>query len=294
MPRPGRRRTAEHPLNGSARTSDGVELRYTSAGHGRPVVLVHGWCQSAAGWRHQIDGLASACRVIAYDQRGHGQSGKPAHGHTVHRLAADLHDLLTGLDLDRVVLAGHSMGCSVTWAYLELFGADRLAGLVIADGAPCLTAGPGWSEQARADAGALFTPEEITSACAALTGPGDPEAAARGLIDSMLTPGASTELRDWLTRQNLLAPREFAAKLLGNHACQDWRDLIPRITLPALVIGGRASLIPWPAAAWTARQVPGARLEIFEADEGGQHFTFLENPAKFNQLLAGFIASAIR
>lgn len=110
----------------------------------------------------------------------------------------------------------------------------------------------------------------------------------------MLTPGASTELREWLTRQSLLAPRAFAAKLLRNHACQDWRDLIPRITLPALVIGGRASLVPWAAAAWTALQVPGARLEIFSADEGGQHFTFLENPAKFNQLLADFIASATR
>ena len=281
-------------MTGSARASDGVELRYTQAGRGRPVVLVHGWGQSAAGWQAQIDGLAGRYRVIAYDQRGHGQSGKPAHGHTVHRLAADLHDLLTGLALDGVVLAGHSMGCSVTWAYLELFGTGRLAGLVIADGAPCLTAAPGWSEQARADAGALFTAEEVTSACDALTGPGDPAAAARGIIDSMLTPGAGAELRDWLTRQNLLVPRPFAAKLLCNHAHQDWRELIPRITLPALVIGGRASLIPWAAAAWTARQIPGARLEIFNADEGGQHFTFLENPAKFTQLLSGFIASTPR
>jgi non-heme chloroperoxidase len=279
-------------VNRSARTSDGVELRYAEAGHGRPVVLVHGWCQSAASWQHQVDGLAGRFRVIAYDQRGHGQSGKPAHGHTVHRLAADLHDLLTGLGLDRVVLAGHSMGCSVTWAYLELFGADRLAGLVIADGAPCLTGRPGWGEQARADAGALFTAEDVTTACDALTGPGDPAAAARDVIDSMLTPSASAELREWLTRQSLLAPRAFAAKLLCNHAHQDWRDLIPRITLPTLVIGGRASLIPWAAATWTARQIPRARLEIFDAGEGGQHFTFLENPAKFNQLLVGFIASA--
>ncbi len=186
------------------------------------------------------------------------------------------------------------MGCSVTWAYLELFGPGRLAGLVITDGAPCLTSGPGWSEEARAEAGAVFTADEVTSACDALTGPGDHAAAARGVIDSMLTPGADAELREWLTRQSLLAPRAFAAKLLYNHAHQDWRDLIPRITLPVLVIGGRASFVPWAAAAWTARQIPGARLEIFSADEGGQHLMFLENPAKFNQLLACFIASATR
>lgn len=217
---------------------DGTELAYTQAGRGRPVVLVHGWCQSTATWTHQLDGLSGRCRVIAYDQRAHGRSAKPAHGHTIHRLAADLHDLLTGLDLGNVVLVGHSMGCSVAWAYLELFGPDRLAALVLADGAPCLTSRPGWPAGTRADAGAIFTPTQLARTCAALTRPGDPAVAARAVTDSMLTPAASTRLREQITRQNVLVPRDFAAKLLFHHASMDWRDLIPRIRLPVLVTGG--------------------------------------------------------
>jgi non-heme chloroperoxidase len=275
-------------------TGDGTELACTQAGQGQPVVLVHGWCQSAAGWNHQIEGLAGQYRVIAYDHRGHGRSAKPARGHSIHQLAVDLNDLLADLDLDNVILAGHSMGCSVIWAYLESFGPCRLAGLILADGAPCLTTRPGWPTQARASAGALFTPGQLAATCAALTRSADQAAAARAVTDSMLTPAATDRLREWLTRQNLLVPREFSANLLHDHASLDWRDLIPRIRLPALVIGGRASLIPCAAAVWSAQHIPGARLEIFGKDEGGQHFMHLENPAKFTQLVADFIASAGR
>ncbi|HIJ39662.1 MAG TPA: hypothetical protein HPP90_01090 [Deltaproteobacteria bacterium] len=70
---------------------------------------------------------------------------------------------------------------------------------------------------------------------------------------------------------------------------QDWRDVIPRLSLPTLVVGGRVSAIPWKSVEWTARQVKGSRLEIFEEDEGGNHFMFIENPSKFNRIVADFI-----
>jgi non-heme chloroperoxidase len=59
---------------------------------------------------------------MAVDHRGHGRSDTPAVGYHVHRLAADLHDVPSALDLREVTLLAHSMGCAVTWAYLELFG----------------------------------------------------------------------------------------------------------------------------------------------------------------------------
>jgi pimeloyl-ACP methyl ester carboxylesterase len=64
------------------------------------------------------------------------------------------------------------------------------------------------------------------------------------------------------------------------------------IKLPAPIIAGRASVVPWTVAEWVAHEVPGARLEIFEQDEGGSHLLALENPTKFNQLVREFIDAA--
>ena len=109
-------------------TADGVHLRYIDQGAGRPVVFVHGWLSCAEHWRPVAAPIAGMARAVTYDQRGHGASDGTEHGWTVHRLARDLDELLAALAISGAVLVGHSMGCSVIWAYLELFGASRVTG----------------------------------------------------------------------------------------------------------------------------------------------------------------------
>jgi non-heme chloroperoxidase len=111
----------------------------------------------------------------------------------------------------------------------------------------------------------------------------------RSAVAGMLTPSASATLREQVITWNLRVDGRFGAALLRNHALQDWRREIARIALPALVIAGRASVVPWTSAAWIAEKIPGARLEIFEPDDGGSHLLTLENPTKFNRLLREFV-----
>ncbi len=108
----------------------GTVIRHLEAGDGRPLVLLPGWSQSAQTFLHQLATLSQSWRVLAIDHRGHGESSAPEIGYHIHRLAADLRDVLVARDLDGVHLLGHSMGCAVIWSYLELFGRDRLASLV--------------------------------------------------------------------------------------------------------------------------------------------------------------------
>jgi len=269
-------------------TGDGVQLHYLEAGSGPTLVLVHGWSQSAEQFRHQIDGLSDRYHIVAFDQRGHGESEKPDHGYKIQRLATDLHDVLVALDLHDVTLLGHSMGCSVSWCYWDLFGSDRLAKLVLVDEPPLLTSNPTWTQEQADAAGAIFTPASVTDTCNALAGP-EGEAVTRGFIGGMLTSACPDAVKEWIIQRNFRMARAHAATLLYNHCHQDWRDVIPRIAVPTLVVGGRVSLVPWTSMAWTAAQIPGARLEIFEEAEGGQHFMFVENPEQFNRLLAEFI-----
>jgi len=272
----------------SVTVSDGVKLSYLEAGAGRPLVLVPGWSQTAAQFRHQIEGLSGSHRVIALDMRGHGESDKPAHGYKIQRLAKDVRDVLEALDLRDVAILGHSMGCSVLWCYFDLWGADRIGRFVFCDEPPMLTSNPAWSAQETENAGAIFSPEAVTQTANALAGP-DGVATSRGFVGGMVTSAMPAQTLEWMIEENLKLPRAHAATLIYNHCHQDWRDVIPRIDVPALFIGGRVSLVPWKSVAWAAAQVKGARLEIFEEAEGGQHFMFEENPVRFNRILAEFI-----
>jgi non-heme chloroperoxidase len=272
----------------SVTTSDGVRLNVLEAGSGRPLVMVPGWSQTAAQFRRQIEGLSDRYRVIALDMRGHGDSDKPAHGYKIQRLAKDVWDVLRALDLKDVAILGHSMGCSVLWCYFDLFGAERIGRFVFCDEPPMLTSNPAWSAQQAEDAGAIFTPEAVTQTMNALAGP-DGVATTKGFVGGMVTSAMPADTLAWMIEENLKLPRGHAATLIYNHCHQDWRDVIPRIDVPCLFIGGRVSLVPWKSVAWAASQVNGARLEIFEEAEGGQHFMFEENPAKFNRIVADFL-----
>src|SRR6516164_9061960 len=112
-------------------TSDGVQLSYIRQGSGRPIVLFHGWSQCAEEFKHQIEPLSTRCDVVALDQHSHGESQKVSYGLKISRLSKDLYELLTELDLNDVALLGHSMGASVIWGYIDLFGPERLSRIIL-------------------------------------------------------------------------------------------------------------------------------------------------------------------
>jgi pimeloyl-ACP methyl ester carboxylesterase len=273
---------------GHVTTSDGVRLHYLEAGSGKPVVMIPGWSQTAAQFKYQIARLHDRYRLIALDMRGHGESAKPAFGYKIARLSKDLHDVLVALDLREVTLLGHSMGCSVIWSYWDLFGAERLAKLILVDQVPFILSNPAWSPAELETSGAIFTTEALYEMYNALAGPNGVETT-QSFIGGMVTSAMSAEEKAWMIERNLRLPRLHAATLLYNHATQDWRDLIPRITLPTLIVGGRGSLVPWQSQVWIHEHIPGSRLEIFEEHEGGKHFMFIEGAEKFNRLLAEFL-----
>src|SRR2546425_7010514 len=83
-------------------------------GSGRPLVLVHGLGGTGAAiWKHLIGPLARELRVVVYDLRGSGRSEVTPGRTTVEEHAADLEALIERLELDRVLLMGHSLGGSI-------------------------------------------------------------------------------------------------------------------------------------------------------------------------------------
>ena len=270
------------------KTSDGVQLHYLEAGSGPPLVMIPGWSQSAEQFKYQIEGLSDRCHCIALDMRGHGESEKVDFGYKIQRLAKDVHEILTGLGLDYVALLGHSMGCSVIWCYWDLFGAHRLSKLILADEPPFLIANPAWDDKELETSGATFDAEAVVNTSNALAGP-DGEATTIDFIGNMVTSSISEEEKAWIIRRNMKLPRQHAATLFYNHCAQDWRDVIPRINIPTLVIGGKASVVPWKSQVWIHEQIPDSKIVLFEENEGGQHFMFIEGAEKFNRTVLEFL-----
>jgi pimeloyl-ACP methyl ester carboxylesterase len=273
-------------------TSDHVNLHYLEAGAGRVLLFIPGWSQTATMFRPLIDDLSRDHRVVAIDMRGHGESTKPSHGYRIARLAKDLSEFLASSDFTDVTLIGHSMGCAVIWSFLELHDTKNISRLVFIDQAPVVTAWPGWSENEKALSGALHDAGSLFEAVSALSGPDGPAVTAEYVRNRLFTRNFPAAGLDWVVSENLKLPRDHAARLLLELAAHDWRDAIRRITLPTMIFAGRASIFHPASQEWIARQIPGACIEIFDEDEGGSHFMWLENPAKFTCLLRNFLCAA--
>ena len=106
--------------------SDGVKLHYLQAGEGETVVLLHGFSGSAVGLYLEpgtIDALVAAgFRVVAVDQRGHGDSDKPHDADSYGlEMVEDVRRLLDHLEVNEVHLAGYSMGAKVANTFRERY-----------------------------------------------------------------------------------------------------------------------------------------------------------------------------
>lgn len=103
---------------------------------GPPIIFVHGLTANAFSFQAFADDLSRDHRVFAYDLRGRGESDKPETGYSIPIHAADLAELIDELDLDRPIIAGHSLGALIGLYFATQYK-DKLSKLILIDaGAP--------------------------------------------------------------------------------------------------------------------------------------------------------------
>ena len=264
-----------------------IDIHYEDHGTGQPVVLIHGYPLSGRAWDKQVPVLLDAGhRVITYDRRGFGQSSQPTSGYDYDTFAADLNTLLEHLDLRDAVLAGHSMGTGEVTRYLSRYGSDRVAkGVLVSPIPPYLLQAPdnpdgvpaslfdGFAQAARADTPAWM----------------------KGFLDNFYNVdtlrGTLVSDQAWQASWNLAVTASATAAV----ACistwtTDFRDDLPKIDVPILVIQGDADqVLPLDK---TGRRLPAlikdARLTVVE---GGPHAIPWTHADQVNTALLGFIRS---
>jgi non-heme chloroperoxidase len=265
-----------------------IEIYYEDHGAGQPVVLIHGYPLSGRAWDKQVPALLDAgYRVITYDRRGFGQSSQPASGYDYDTFAADLHALLEHLDLRDAVLAGHSMGTGEVTRYLGRYGSERVAkGVLVAPIPPYLR---------QADDNPDGVPESLFEGFAQAAR-ADTPAWMKGFLDNFYNMDSPRGLRGtrvsdqaWQASWNLAVTASAIAAVacIGTWAT-DFRDDLPRIDVPVLVIHGDADqVLPLDK---TASRLPGLIKDMhLVVVEGGPHAIPWTHADQVNTALLDFL-----
>jgi pimeloyl-ACP methyl ester carboxylesterase len=118
----------------ASRTAEinGVKLHYFTAGHGTPLILLHGYAETSLMWKPIIPQLAKRFTVIAPDLPGIGDSDIPADGLDMKSAAVRIHDLVKSLGVQKAEVVGHDIGLMVAYAYAAQFPAE-VSKLVLMD-----------------------------------------------------------------------------------------------------------------------------------------------------------------
>ena len=112
-------------------TANDIQIYYEIHGSGQPLVLISGLGYGLWQWHRMVPGLSEHFQVIVYDNRGAGQTDKPAGPYSASMMAADLAGLLDGLGVEKTAVLGHSMGGFIA-QQLVLDRPDLVSHLILA------------------------------------------------------------------------------------------------------------------------------------------------------------------
>ena len=263
-----------------------VEIYYEDHGSGKPIVLIHGWPLSGRSWEAQVPALVAAgYRVITYDRRGFGWSSQPWSGYDYDTLAADLHGLMTHLDLKNATLVGFSMGGGEVARYVATYGTERVAKTVFAGAVP-----PYLYKSADNPDGGLDD-ATIAQFKAGVT------TDRMAFLDTFTTGFFSVGGKLQVSEAQRVYARDIAAfaSPKGTLDCihafsyTDFRADLAKFNLPTLVIHGDSdAIVPFEVSgARTHKSIAGSQLHVIK---GAPHGFNLSHAAEFNKALLEFLA----
>ncbi|MER6268077.1 alpha/beta hydrolase [Streptomyces sp900105755] len=239
-----------------------------------PLLLVHGHPFDRTMWHPQQTAFAATRRVVAPDLRGYGTSPVTPGRTPLSRFAADLAELLDTLGVRTCVVAGLSMGGQIAMECYDRLGPERVRGLVLAD---------------------TFADPETPEGRRARNAMADRllREGMRGYADEvlakMVAPDARPDVKAHVHRMMTAThPEGAAAALRGRAERPDYRPLLAKATVPALVVvGADDEYTPVSDAEAMHALLADSTLRIID---GASHMPNLERPAEFNRALGEFLA----
>jgi 3-oxoadipate enol-lactonase/4-carboxymuconolactone decarboxylase len=241
-----------------------IYFRLEGSPHKPLLVLVHALGADHGLWDPQMPALLRHFQVLRLDLRGHGASDAPAGEYSIAQLAGDV---LSAVPRERFSYCGLSLG-GMIGQWLGANHAHRIERLVLANTSP------------RAADPNLF---EVRRKTVLAEGIGAIEPVVMGRFFSSPGSAAADSIRATLLATDAAGYAGCCAAIRD----MDHRPLLPRITVPTLVIGGDADVsTPWTGHGEVlASQIPKARAAKIEA----AHLSNLERPSTFTNAVLEFL-----
>lgn len=256
---------------------DGHSIAYRAAGHGPPLVLLHGFLCDSRCWRAQLSGLADQFTVLAWDAPGAGLSSDPPDSFTVTDWADALAGFLDDLDFQHAHVLGLSWGGLLAQEFYRLYP-SRIDRLVLAD------TYAGWKGSLSAD-----TVEKRRARCYR-----DALRPARQVVAEWVPV-------EFFNNASVELAAEMASVVADFHplgfrlmtralADTDTSGLLSTITVPTLLVWGNGDLrSPLSVAQQFLEAIPRSKLVVIP-DAG--HVSNMEKPDEFNATVRRFLVSA--
>ena len=247
---------------------DGVEVAAKVHSTGDlTVVLLHGWMCDQTYWENQVPALSGRYGVVTIDLAGHGLSGTDRQDWTIASLAEDVAAVVSELQLENVVLIGHSMGGRVA-----LDAARLLPGTVLGViGVDTLH-----------DADEELDPEEVAGLLAGFEA--DFGTTCGGFVGSMFGDGASEALITDVTLDMCEGPADIGIALLQDYVAYDLAAALESAKVPVRVVNADK----WPTNVGANRKYADFDAIIIE---GQGHFLMQEAPSELNEALMAAVKS---
>lgn len=266
-------------------TQDGTRIAYKDWGEGQPIVFSHGWPLAGDAWDAQMLFFGhNGYRVIAHDRRGHGLSDQPWQGNDMDQYADDLAELIDQLDLQDMIMIGHSTGGGEVAHYIGRHGSKRVAKVVLVGAVPPL--------MLKTDNNPEGTPIEVFDDIRQGTATNRSQ-----FFRDLAMPfygfnqdGVETNegLRESFWRMGMQGGIKGEYDCIREFSEVDYTEDLKRIDKPTLVIHGDSDQIVPIAASGekTAKIIAGAELKIYK---GGSHGLAQLEAERFNRDVLEFI-----
>jgi pimeloyl-ACP methyl ester carboxylesterase len=255
----------------TVRLASGLDVAYVEHGDpaGRPLLLIHPWGESLGSFDRLVPLLPPTMRVLAFDQRGHGDSDKPVDGYALTDLADEVEDFMDRLGLAEAVLVGSSSGGYVA-QQVAVVSPRRVTALVLVGAPRSLNGRPSFADDV----------ERLT----------DPISRSWLKVSLSWFPRFH-DVPDWYVEDRvddgLRMPAHVWRKAFAGLTAAVPPTEVGSITAPTLILwGDRDDLLPRDEQEQLVAAIPGSQLLVY-ADTG--HLVLWEQPDRVAADLVDFV-----